>query len=184
MRMSRSVLLLLGLLLVLGVQAVSAQQVHTVNLMIEEVEGGVEFYFSPVGLFIAPGDTVVFRGLTPHHTVTAYHAQHGKAQRVPDGVPPFSSPVVPVGLDWSYEFVIPGVYDLWCAPHESYGMVMRIVVGEATGPGAVPSTDFGPFGTFDLAGAILNAQAMSPERIIAQGKVMWSDVRAELLPAQ
>lgn len=70
------------------------------------------------------------------HTVTTYHELQGKLQRVPDGVEPFSSPMVPVGHTWEYTFTVPGVYDVFCGPHEMYGMVMRIVVGEVTGPGA------------------------------------------------
>jgi hypothetical protein len=31
-----------------------------------------------------------------------------------------------------------GVYDYFCAPHEEAGMVGRLVVGRATGPGAQP----------------------------------------------
>ena len=33
---------------------------------------------------------------------------------------------------------VEGVYDYFCIPHERAGMVGRIVVGEATGPGAEP----------------------------------------------
>ena len=33
---------------------------------------------------------------------------------------------------------VEGVYDYFCIPHEHAGMVGRIVVGEATGPGAEP----------------------------------------------
>jgi len=161
--------------------ATAAAEVHEVKLLISPVEGKPipEFYFEPAGLYIQPGDTVVFTALTPHHTVTAYHPRHGKPQRVPDGVEPFSSPVMPVATSWSYTFVIPGVYDIWCAPHEQYGMAMRIVVGEATGPGATVSTDFGPEGTFGAAGLVLNDAALSPANIIANGSVSWNAIAPE-----
>ncbi|WP_246084365.1 cupredoxin domain-containing protein [Salinadaptatus halalkaliphilus] len=100
-----------------------------------------EFFFEPTGLYIQPGETVQFRLVSPHHSVTAYHPALGIQQRVPDGVPPFSSPVLPVEASWLYTFDQPGVYDLHCGPHELFGHVVRLVVGEATGPGAEPVPD-------------------------------------------
>lgn len=37
-------------------------------------------------------------------TFTAVHEGHGFATRVPEGVDPFSSPVVPIGEAWEYTF--------------------------------------------------------------------------------
>lgn len=159
----------------------SAQTMHEVDLIIEPVEGRPvpEFYFQPVGLFIATGDIVRFNAVSPHHTVTAYHPLHGKPQRVPEGVEPFSSPVIPLGDSWEHTFTVPGVYDLWCAPHENYGMAMRIVVGEASGPAMEMSDDFGPEGTFGAAGAVLNDPVLEPQRIIDAGSVLWDEVSDE-----
>jgi plastocyanin len=123
-----------------------------------------EFYFEPVGLLIQPGDSVRFVAVSPHHTATAYHEQHVKSHRVPDGVEPFSSPVVPVGEVWTYTFSVPGTYDLWCGPHEHYGMAMRIVVGEPGGPAEEPVTNFGPDGALALAGLVLNDPALASQR--------------------
>lgn len=159
----------------------TAQQTHQVQLLIQEVEGSPfpQFFFEPSGLAIEPGDTIEFVAATPHHTVTAYHPRQGKPQRVPDGVGPFSSPVIPVGTSWSYTFDTPGVYDVWCAPHELFGMVMRIVVGEASGPGATVIEEFGPMAVEGSAAAVLNSGPMRPEAILASGAVSWSDVPAE-----
>ena len=170
---------LLGLLTVLSVG--SAQTTHEVDLIIEEVEGRPipEFCFQPVGLFIEVGDTVRFNAVTPHHTVTAYHPQQGKPQRVPEGVEPFSSPVIPVGESWEYTFTVPGIYDVWCAPHENYGMAMRVVVGEASGPAAEASDDFSPGGTYGAAGMVLNDPALDPQRIIDAGSVLWDEISDE-----
>ena len=155
-------------------------------MMIAEVEGRPfpEFYFEPTGLAIEPGDTVTFVAVTPHHTVTAYHAQQGKPMRVPEGVGPFSSPVIPVGETWSYTFDVPGVYDVWCAPHEVFGMAMRIVAGEATGPGASVIEAFGPMAVEGSAAAVLNSAPMRPEAIQSAGAVSWTDVpdQAKVLP--
>ncbi|SDK37286.1 hypothetical protein [Natronorubrum texcoconense] len=113
---------------------------HVVDAMIRPREDHEipEFFFEPTGLYVEPGDTVQFRLVTPHHTVTAYHPAQGQLPRVPDDVPPFSSPVLPVNAYWLYTFEQPGVYDMHCGPHEIFGHVMRIVAGEATGPGAEP----------------------------------------------
>lgn len=170
--------LMVGFFLVGGAGSGLAQQVHEVAMLIKEVEGRPipEFYFEPVGLFIEPGDTIRFLAPTPHHTVTAYHQLQGKVQRVPDGVEPFSSPMVPVGGSWDYTFTIPGVYDVFCGPHEQYGMVMRIVVGEATGPGVAPVEDFSPFGAMGAAGTVLNDPALNPDRIVQVRSVPWAEI--------
>lgn len=161
--------------------AASAQTTHEVQLIIQPVEGAPipQFFFEPAGLYVEPGDTIRFVAQSPHHTVTAYHPQQGKPQRVPDGVEPFSSPVLPVGTTWEYTFDVPGVYDIWCAPHESYGMVMRVVVGEASGPATEASTDFGPEGTFGAAGTVLMDAALAPLNIIEVKSVSWSDISDE-----
>lgn len=78
--------------------AAIAQTTHEVDLVIAPVEGSPapQFSFEPAGLFIEPGDTIRFLASSPHHTVTAYHPLQGKPLRVPEGVEPFSSPVIPI----------------------------------------------------------------------------------------
>lgn len=155
-----------------------AQDTHEVHLNIMPVEGRVipEFFFQPTGLFVEPGDIVSFIADSPHHTATAYHAQHVKAQRVPEGVEPFSSPIIPINESWEYTFTEPGVYDLWCGPHEQYGMAMRVVVGEASGPAMEPIADFSPGGVFATAGTVLSDPALNPLNIIAVEQVMWEEL--------
>ena len=165
--------------LVVGAFALAqAQTTHDVMMHITPVEGRPipEFYFEPVGLLIQPGDSVRFVAVSPHHTATAYHEQHIKSHRVPDGVGPFSSPIVPIGEDWTYTFTIPGTYDLWCGPHEHYGMAMRIVVGEPGGPAEEPVTNFGPDGVFATSGLVLNDPALASSMIVELGSVSWYDL--------
>lgn len=118
---------------------------HTVDLHVDEEQFimrdgrpvGVEFgafHFEYAGLHVEPGDVVTFRMESPDHTITALHQGLGRQQRVPDGVPWFSSPVIGKGGFWLYSFDEPGVYDVVCAPHELLGMAMRIVVGDETDP--------------------------------------------------
>lgn len=137
-----------------------------------------EFYFEPTGLSIEPGDVVQFTLASPDHTVTAYHPDFGRQRRVPEGVPPFSSPVLAGDAFWLYRFDEPGVYDLLCAPHEIFGMVMRIVVGE-------PEEDFGEARPPDRRGPeltaelVLNDEALASENIDAEGKVRWGGLADE-----
>ncbi|WP_200862327.1 cupredoxin domain-containing protein [Candidatus Halobonum tyrrellensis] len=156
------------------------------------------FYFDPVGLHVQPGDIVRFNLVTPDHAVTFYHPGFGRQQRVPDGVPPVSSPIISGGGFWLYEFTEPGLYDANCPPHEIFGMVVRILVGDPDpvpdwegsfeGPGRPPET--GP-SLGELLGIdewpmlspaqVLDADALDPANVAAEGSVAWSDVTAELL---
>jgi plastocyanin len=106
---------------------------HTVAGLIGEPP--IQFYFAPMGLHIDVGDIVRFDCPTPDHTMTAYHLGHGRQQRVPDAEEPFSSPVISIGGFWLFQFDHPGTYDIYCAPHEIFGMVMRIVVGDPDSAG-------------------------------------------------
>ncbi len=103
-----------------------------------------EFFFDPTGVYVEPGDTVRFSLVSPFHNVMAYHPGFGQTRRVPEDVPPISSPLFAEGAYWLYTFDEPGVYDLYCGPHEFLGMVVRVVAGEASGPGAeeVPEPAF------------------------------------------
>jgi plastocyanin len=145
-----------------------------------------EFYFEPSGLLIQPGQTVKFIASTPHHSVTAFHLLHGRMQRVPEGVPAFSSPILPVGTYWLYTFEKEGVYDMFCGPHEYFGMVMRIVVGSATGLGTTAVPPPFPLPGEDqpipplLTGAlVLNDPALAPNNILGKGTVSWDEISAD-----
>lgn len=90
------------------------------------------FHFAPSGLSVDPGDVVQFTFTTPDHTITSYQPAHGYQRRVPEGTPPFSSPVISAGGAWLYRFEAEGLYDMYCGPHRILGMAMRIVVGDLT----------------------------------------------------
>lgn len=99
-------------------------------------------YFDPIGLFVEPGTTVRFAIAEGSHSATAYES------RVPDGATAFDTGVISSG-SVSVTFDTPGTYDYYCLPHESLGMVGRIVVGSPGGPaedssipaGDVPDSD-------------------------------------------
>jgi len=166
---------------------------HEVSLLERNRETGLdafpERYFEPTGLSIEPGETVQFRLESSTHTVTAYHPEVGYEQRVPDDSGPISSPLLWQGSYFLYTFEEPGVYDLGCLVHGWAGTVCRVVVGEASGPGAteVPEpayrnshpdpADPGPPDW--LAAAVFRDSALDPEAILDQGTVGWDDLDPE-----
>lgn len=162
---------------------------HTVDLLFSQepvIEGKrqfPEFYFEPTGLYVESGDTVKFNLATPHHNVNAYHPAFGYTQRVPEDAPAYSSPILAGGDAWYYTFEEEGVHDVVCAPHEVFGMAGRIVVDEASGPGANPIGE-APGGENArppelTAGLVLSDQALKPETIVEEGTVSWDDLADE-----
>lgn len=179
---------------------------HTVGLHIHEnalenpSQTAVAFHFSPTGLHVDAGDVIAFEATTPDHTITAYHEGFGRQLRVPDDKPPFSSPVLPIGGAWLYQFDVPGTYDLLCAPHEYFGMVMRIIVGNPDdeaydggfGPGGPPPQPRPPVSRPELNGLaidpwpfptaleVLTTSALTVPNIASAGPVTIGDVEAGL----
>ena len=171
------------------------QEVHGIDLTVLEIAtalaGTRGFFFDPAGIHVEPGDVLLFSAETPDHAIAAYHERHGRQNRVPDGVGPISSPLVPVGGSWRYRFEEPGVYDCYCPPHQTFGMVMRVVVHE-DGPVPEPSIEdtgrppiaenFFPvvFGGLDpnlpSSAEALASPALAPEQVIDDGQVGWDRV--------
>lgn len=107
-------------------------------------------YFDPVGLFVEPGTTVRFAIDAGSHSATAYES------RIPDGATAFDTGVISSG-SVSVTFDTPGTYDYFCKPHESVGMVGRIVVGSPGGPAEdspIPAGDVPESETIVEEGAI------------------------------
>ncbi|WP_435360207.1 cupredoxin domain-containing protein [Haloarchaeobius sp. DFWS5] len=148
-----------------------------------------EFYFCPTGLAIDSGDVVKFDFVTGHHTVSGYHPGFGYKARVPDGVPPFSSPVMPTGGYWLYRFEEAGVYDYFCGPHEIFGHVGRIVVGAPNGFEPIPDPcaggppEAGEGHSLRIPGftanTVLRDAALDPDHIVDEGRVPWDDIAQE-----
>lgn len=164
----------------------------TVEEIAESLVSGIGFYFEPAGIHLTPGETVLFSAETPDHAVAAFHERHGRQNRVPDGVGPFASPLIPVGGYWLQRFRRPGVYDYYCPPHQVFGMVGTIVVaGESADAPSRSVEDTGrPPTTENLLSEIiggldpnlpssmeaLETDALSPENVKAEGWVSWQDV--------
>lgn len=153
------------------------------NLPALTVEFGA-FHFAPAGLHVEPGAIVEFDFETPEHTATAYHPGQERQQRVPDGVPAFSSTVNEHGGFWLYRFEKEGVYDLFCAPHEWGGMGMRIVVGTDPGdivraPGRPPLPMTAALLGTGLDGDIGHPE-LEPQKIIDNGPISAQDLDIDL----
>lgn len=106
---------------------------------------GGAFRFDPPGLKIEPGETVTWLNMGDFHTVTSFHPDNDDLVdapvplRMPVGAEPFHSGMLGLtaGSVFEHPFPIPGVYDYFCQPHYSFGMVGRIVVGGPHGGPAV-----------------------------------------------
>ena len=83
--------------------------------------------FDPIGHHVELGTTVQFEIASGSHSATAYE------DRIPDEATPFDSGTISEG-SFEHTFDTPGTYDYYCRPHQSVGMVGRIVVGEPGGP--------------------------------------------------
>ena len=153
------------------------------------------FHYDPAGLHVEPGDVVLYSAESPDHLVAAYHEGHGRQNRVPEGVGPISSPMPPVGGYWLYRFETEGVYDLYCSPHQTFGMVQRVVVHD--GEGDIPELDVQQTGrppteenavstilggldpNLPSSAAVLESDALEPSTIVNEGPIPWADVIAE-----
>lgn len=101
---------------------------------------GARVWFDPIGLHVQSGTTVRWIARENVHTTTAYHPDNDQhSLRIPDGAVPWDSGyLVKPGATFDVTLRVPGVYDYYCMPHEGAGMVGRIVVGKASGPGTQP----------------------------------------------
>jgi plastocyanin len=110
-----------------------------VEIQMRSTADGGNVGFDPVGLLIQPGQTLRWICEANYHTAAAYHpANADHSLRIPRAASPFASDVLQPGEHFDVTLTVPGVYDYFCAPHEQAGMVGRIVVGAASGPGSLP----------------------------------------------
>jgi plastocyanin len=143
---------------------------------------GSRVWFDPIGLYVEPGTTVRWIVRENVHTTTAYHPHNEHhSLRIPETAAPWDSGfLVNPGDYFEVTLTVPGVYDYYCAPHEGAGMVGRVVVGKALGPGA-ESFDYwvGKPGTDDWSAVPEAAREAFPTvaRILAERRVHPAVVR-------
>lgn len=105
---------------------------------------GGAFRFDPAGLLIQAGDPVHWLNMGDFHTVSAFHPDNAKLLpsevplRMPAGEPSYHSGMLGLtaGTQFTHRFETEGVYDYFCQPHYSFGMVGRVVVA---GPEGAPT---------------------------------------------
>ena len=117
-----------------------APSAEVVDIAMRSDPSGATVWFDPVGVLVAPHTTVRWVIKENVHTTTAYHPKNGNhSLRIPEGAEPWDSGfLVNPGDHFEVSLTVPGVYDFFCTPHEPVGMVGRIIVMQATGPGAEP----------------------------------------------
>lgn len=100
---------------------------------------GAKVWFDPIGALVTSGTTLRWTIHENVHTAAAYHPDNDNhSLRIPKGAAPWDSGhLVNPGDTFEVTLTVPGVYDYYCAPHEFGGMVGRIIVQDALGPGAL-----------------------------------------------
>jgi plastocyanin len=90
-----------------------------------------EMRFEPDLLTIEAGQSITWRNTgTMVHTITTDPAKAQRLEHVslPEGATGWDSGLLRAGESWRHTFEVPGEYTYFCIPHESAGMVGRIVV--------------------------------------------------------
>lgn len=90
-----------------------------------------ENHFEPHVVRVVPGGTVTFTLESGTHSATAYASDNDKPQRIPEDATAWDSGTMnEQGATFEHTFETEGVYDYYCSPHESLGMVGSVVVGD------------------------------------------------------
>jgi len=88
-------------------------------------------HFEPHVVRVKPGGSVTWELESGSHTVTSYHRDNGRPPRMPEDATPWNSGMLTEqGATFEHTFETEGVYDYFCAPHESTGMLGSVIVGE------------------------------------------------------
>src|SRR6476646_102520 len=101
--------------------------------------GGGVVGFDPIGVLLQPGQLVRWICDDNRHTTTAYSPEnYNHSLRIPTKARPWASDFLLPKQTFEVPLTVEGIYDDFCAPHEEAGMVGRLIVGSAVGPGARP----------------------------------------------
>ncbi|MFB6130982.1 MAG: plastocyanin/azurin family copper-binding protein [Salinigranum sp.] len=112
-----------------GDGANAAQNQATGETVAMATSNNKSYYRAPF-LWIDQGTTVTWNVESGSHSTTAYSKKNNKPQRIPDGASSWDSGILSQqGKTFDHTFSKAGVYDYYCTPHESLGMVGRVVVG-------------------------------------------------------
>ncbi len=131
--------------------------------------------FDPVGVLLQPGQTIRWVCDANVHTTTAYSPENqNHSLRIPKDAKPWSSGFLLPGQKFEVKLTVEGVYDYFCMPHEQAGMVGRLIVGKAIGPGTLPFDYFKALGKHWLSVPPAAQKAFPPIAEILQRKLVPS----------
>lgn len=175
---SRRTLITSGGLLLAGMALAPRVRAHSshAEITMRSTEDGSKVWYDPIGLLVEPGTTVSWMIMQNVHATAAYHPDNDlHSLRIPEKAKSWSSEIlVNPGDHFEVTLTEPGVYDYYCLPHEQAGMVGRIIVATATGPGALPFDYFkslSPVPDWQEVPDAAQKNFPSIERILADGFV-------------
>ena len=88
------------------------------------------FEFRTPLIWVDSGTTVTWVLESGHHSSTAYAPQNDKPRRIPEQADAWDSGILSQeGKTFTHTFDVEGVYDYYCLPHETVGMIGRVIVG-------------------------------------------------------
>lgn len=125
MKVHGCILLVMGLLVASPVFSFPSD-----TLVVQILGTGADARFEPMVIQVQPGDVIKFEVAEGVHTVTAYHPENRRPQRIPEEAASFNSGMLTESQIWTLKITTPGVYDYFCLPHERMGHAGRILVGE------------------------------------------------------
>ena len=90
-----------------------------------------EYHFDPHVTWVEVGGTVKWTLESGTHTATAYHPGNDQPRLVPEGTEAWDSGMLSEeGETYEHAFDTEGVYHYYCVPHETFGMLATVIVGE------------------------------------------------------
>lgn len=102
-------------------------------------------HFEPHVVWVEQGGTVTWELESGSHTTTAYSEAVDRPARIPEEAAGWDSGTLSeAGATFEHTFETAGVYDYFCVPHESTGMLGSVIVGEPQPegqPGLEPPQD-------------------------------------------
>lgn len=94
-------------------------------------EDSAEFHFNPHVTRVETGGSVTWTLESGNHTATAYHPENDQPKLVPDGTAAWDSGMLSEeGESYERTFDTEGVFHYYCEPHEQFGMIATVVVGD------------------------------------------------------
>lgn len=101
----------------------------TAEVMLQTQDG--QHHYAPHAVWVERGGTVTWTNESGRHDVVSYHPDNDdKPRRIPEEAAPWSTSMLSdEGATFSHTFETEGVYDYYCTPHEAFGMVGTVIVG-------------------------------------------------------